>query len=215
MYINLAQIGKKLVRGDLEILVALKQVNTDYLLNELSENDLKRFEDLDFIERVKTYKKTDHPYKCLRLTKLAKQFLVDCSYEGSPDEQSEKITDWLVEVYKNKSGGIIKNKTEARRRIHWFKTITSIEGNYLAVLLQCFIQDTYDSTLGESVKDFMERNSRGVLSNMLDNVFWNPPNIMARHYTLADSPLCIYYENNRGYIEQRWNDLLDEEGNKK
>jgi len=52
MYINLKQTQKHLQRGDLELLVALKLVDTEYLNRELTEPDLSRFEALEFIERV-------------------------------------------------------------------------------------------------------------------------------------------------------------------
>ncbi len=215
MYINLHKTQKKLKRGQLELLVALKQVDIEYLLKELTEGDLSSFEALEFISRVKVKKKDEHPYTSLRLSPKGKEFLVGCSFEGAPDEQTEVIVNWLVGIYKKKSGGIVKNKKEIARRIHWFKTVTGITGNYLGILLSNFINDTYDSTTGDSVQEFMERNPRGVLSNMLDNVCWTPPNIMAKHYTLADSPLYTYYQDNEEYIKDLWEKLLDENGNKK
>lgn len=212
MYINLKQTQKYLIRGDLELLTAIKQVDTEYLNKELTETDLSRFEALEFIERVKTPKKGQTP---LRLTKKAKNYLNEISYEGSADSESEQIRDWLVKVYKLRKRGIVKNKTEILRRIQWFKTITGIKGNFLGILLQSFIQDTYDESLNLSVEDFMDKNPRGVLSNMLDLVCWNPPNNFARHYTLADSPLYKYFEDNQAYIEDLWEKRLDENGNQK
>lgn len=212
MYINLKQTQKYLIRGDLELLTAIKQVDTEYLNKELTETDLSRFEALEFIERVKTPKKGQTP---LRLTKKAKNYLNEISYEGSVDDETNVLADWLIGVYKNKPGGIVKNKTEFKRRLMWFKTITQISGNFLAVLLQAFISDTYNDKDGLTVREFMEQNPRGVLNNMLDILCWNPPNHFARNYTLADSPLYIYYENNQAYIEEMWAKTLDENGNRK
>lgn len=200
MYINLAKT-KNLERGDVELLVAIKQVETTYLIEHLSDSILERLESLSLISRVKPKKKGEHPYTCLRLSDKAKKLLIEMSFEGAADEESEKITSWLINIYKNKEGGIVKNKTETLRRIHWFKTVTEIKKNRLAILLKCFMEDTYDSESGESVKDFMNNNPRGVLSNMLDNVCWSPPNMMARHYTLADSPLYKYWEDNEEYVK--------------
>lgn len=212
MYINLKQVDKHLKRGDLELLTAIKQIDTEYLNRELTEADLSRFEALEFIERVKSPKKGETP---LRLSKKAKTYLNEISYEGSVDDETNILADWLIGVYKNKPGGIVKNKTEFKRRLMWFKTITEIRGNFLATLLQAFISDTYNDKDGLTVREFMEQNPRGVLNNMLDILCWNPPNHFARNYTLADSPLYIYYENNQAYIEEMWAKTLDENGNRK
>lgn len=210
MYINLSKTKQNFRRGDLELLVAIKQVNTEYLIIEMSENDLMQFEDLNFISRVKVKKKDEHPYKCLRLSETASRLLIEASYEGSADEESKTIAEWVIKIYKNKSGGIVKNKTEILRRLHWFKNATNITGNKLAILTQCFMEDTYDPSSGESVKDFMDSNSRGVLSNMADNIFWAPTSLYDKHKTLDKSPLYIYYEDNEDYIKQVWRDKLTE-----
>lgn len=141
--------------------------------------------------------------------------MVKLSYEGSPDDESKTIAEWIFSVFKNRSGGIIKNKTESIRRLYWFKTVTTIKGNFLALLIQSFFADTYDSNSGLSVKEFMEENKRGVLNQMCDNICWSPPNHFARNYTLADSPLYRYYEDNKDYIEEIWKTNLDEDGNRR
>jgi len=215
MYLNFNPIEKNLQRGDLELLVALKQVETDYLLKELTESDLKRFKTLDFISEVKLKKKTDHVYTTLRASDILKKLLISISFEGAPDDESKKIGEWVFSVFKNRSGGIIKNKTETIRRIHWFKTVTTIQGNFLALLIQSYFSDTYDANSGLSVKEFMDANPRGVLNQMADNIAWSPPNHFARNYTLADSPLYRYYEDNEQYIKSMWEANLDEAGNKK
>jgi len=215
MYINLTQTKKHLQRGDLELLCGLKQVDTGYLIQELSENDLERFKTLNFITEVKSGKKGDHPYSKLRLSDSAKKLLIECSFEGSPDEETKKIADWVFLVVKGRSGGIVKNKTECIRRLQWYKTISGISGNFLAILIQCFMTDTYDSNLGLSVKEFMESNPRGVLNNMADNIFFSPTSMFDKHYTLDKSPLQRYFEENEKYVKDLWNQSLDEFGNKK
>lgn len=215
MYLNFTPIQQALQRGDLELLTAIKQVETDYLLKELNESDLERFKTLNFISEVKLKKKGDHPYTTLRASDILKKLLISISFEGAPDEESKKIGEWIFSVFKNRSGGIIKNKTETIRRLHWFKSITRIEGNFLALLIQSYFSDTYDANSGVSVKDFMEENKRGVLNQMCDNICWSPPNHFARNYTLADSPLYRYYEDNQQYIENIWKTNLDEDGNRR
>lgn len=203
MYINF-KIAEKLKRGDLELLCAIKQTNIEYLIRELKDDDLERFRALEYISEVKPKNKDEHNYKRLRLSDKGKKLLVAMSFEGSVDSEAEILGDWLIKLYKNKSGGIVKNKTEIKRSIQWFKTVTGISGNKLALLFQCFLEDTYNEEDGMSVKEFMEYNPRGVLSNMLDYVCFNPTSVFDKHKTLDKSPLYNYYQDNQEYVEKVW-----------
>lgn len=205
MYINLSTFTKsQLLFSDLIFLCAISQTETTWLIENLTEDIYKRFETLSLIKHIKAKNKKEHFYESLRLSDRGKELLVNLSFEGAPDQETEIITEWLIKIYKSKSGGIVKNKTEIKRRVHWFKTQTQIAGNKLATLLQCFIQDTYDEQEGLTVKEFMEENPRGVLSNMLDNVCWNPTSLFDKHKTLDKSPLWQYYEDNKEYVHQVW-----------
>ena len=205
MYINLSVLGKSgLEYSDLVFLVAINQTETDWLIENLNEDVYRRFSAFSLITHIKQKSKKEHLYVSLRLSDSGKSLLVNLSYEGAVDSETEVIADWLINIYKAKSGGIVKNKTEIKRRIHWFKTATQIKGNKLAVLLQSFLQDTYNEQDGLTVKEFMEQNSRGVLSNMLDNVCFNPTSVFDKHKTLDKSPLWQYYEENIEYINKVW-----------
>jgi hypothetical protein len=204
MYVNLAVLGKSgLEYSDLVFLAGINQTETEWLIENFKESDYERFERLNLIKHVKG-KKSDHLYVTVRVSDIAKKLLADLSYEGSADKEAEILADWIINIYKSKSGGIVKNKTEIKRRIQWFKTITQIKENKLAILLQCFMQDTYNENDGLSVKEFMEQNKRGVLSNMCDNICWNPTSLYDKHKTLDKSPLWQYYEDNLEYINQVW-----------
>jgi hypothetical protein len=205
MYINLSVfVSSGLEPSDLLFLAAINQTHTDWLIENLNEDRYKRFEVLSLLKHIKQKSKKEHPYVSLRLSDDAKQLLADLSYEGDVDEETIIIGDWLIKVYKAKSGGIVKNKTEIKRRIQWFKTITQISGNRLGVLFQCFIQDTYNPQDGLTVKEFMEKNPRGVLSNMCDNICWSPTSLYDKHKTLDKSPLWQYYSDNTEYINKVW-----------
>ena len=203
MYINLSVLGKSgLEYSDLVFLAAIKQVDKD-VLEKLTGDVFNRLEGLSLLTSIKG-KKGDNPIYNIRLSEKGKKLMANLSFEGAVDEETEVIADWLINIYKSKSGGIVKNKTETKRRIQWFKTVTQIKGNKLAVLLQCFLQDTYNEQDGLTVKEFMEQNSRGVLSNMLDNVCFNPTSVFDKHKTLDKSPLWQYYEENIEYINKVW-----------
>ena len=214
MYINLSVLGKSgLEYSDLVFLAAIKQVDKD-VLEKLTGDVFNRLEGLSLLTSIKG-KKGDNPIYNIRLSEKGKKLMTDLSFEGAVDDESEKIRDWVVSVYKNKNGGIVKNKTELGRRIHWFKTITEIKGNFLAVLIQCVMQDTYDPECGQSFYDAKKDNSRLILSNLAENLFWMPQSHFDRHYTLDKSPLFTYFEDNQEYIKQVWNQLLNEDGSRK
>lgn len=203
MYINYSLFIKSgLSADDLLALLAAKQIEKEVLLT-LTEDKISRLEELSLVTYIKGKVNEDKRLK-LRLSDKGKELLNNLSFEGAVDSESSVIVDWLIKVYKAKSGGIIKNKQEILRRIHWFKTITQISGNHLALLLQCFINDTYNPDSGESVQEFMKNNPRGVLNNMLDNLAWSPTSIMDKHKTLDKSPLYIYYTNNLEYVKEVW-----------
>lgn len=205
MYINISVLSKSgLEYSDLIFLAAINQIETEWLIENFKDSDYERFERLSLIKHIKQKSKKEHLYVSLRLSDEGKQLLVNLSYEGAVDSETDIIADWLINIYKSKSGGIVKNKTETKRRIQWFKTATQIKGNKLAVLLQCFIQDTFNEQDGLTVKEFMEQNPRGVLSNMLDNVCWSPTSLYDKHKTLDKSPLWQYYEDNTEYINKIW-----------
>ena len=205
MYLNISVFTKSNLQfSDLVFLAAINQTETDWLIENLNEDVYRRFSAFSLITHIKQKSKKEHLYTSLRISEVGAKFLADISYEGAVDSETEVIADWLINIYKAKSGGIVKNKTEIKRRIHWFKTATQIKGNKLAVLLQSFLQDTYNEQDGLTVKEFMEQNSRGVLSNMLDNVCFNPTSVFDKHKTLDKSPLWQYYEENIEYINKVW-----------
>ena len=205
MYLNISVFTKSNLQfSDLVFLAAINQTETDWLIENLNEDVYRRFSAFSLIKHIKQKSKKEHLYTSLRISEVGAKFLADISYEGAVDSETEVIADWLINIYKTKSGGIVKNKTEIKRRIHWFKTVTQIKGNKLAVLLQSFLQDTYNEQDGLTVKEFMEQNSRGVLSNMLDNICFNPTSVFDKHKTLDKSPLWQYYEENIEYINKVW-----------
>jgi len=207
MYINF-KISSSLLCGDIEKLTAIKQKEIEWLSKNLPDTDLRRFEELSLISRVKTKKKNESPLESLRLSDKGKKLLMDLSYEGAPDEQTNILLNWLIQIYKSKKNGIIKNKTECARRLFWWKTITKIEGNKLAVLLSQFVADSFipenPKNFAEEFREFKENNSRGVISNMLDNICWQADSMFDKHYTLDKSPLYRYYTDNEEFIKNIW-----------
>lgn len=211
MYIDLEYLSKKeLSPNELVCLVAIKQgfkklINEDYL---------EKFSEQGFIKYVKG-KKDSQLVDLVRLDKKGKDLLVRLSYAGVVDEETDRLSAWLMNVYKNKEGGFVKNKAEFKRRLHWFKTITKIEGNFLAILINLSLQDMYDVNCGVSYFDYKKDNPRTILSNLGENLFFRPDSHFDKHYTLDKSPLYTYYEDNIEHVEASWEQHLDADGNRK
>lgn len=214
MYINLPLLESVNLTGeDLINLIASKQAEVSFL-EKMSEDSYNRLLTYGYIKHINAKNKKEHKFASVRLSDSGKKILVELSFEGVVDEETKVLAEWVKSVYKNKSGGIVKNAKELERRIHWFKTITNIKGNFLAILIQHAMQDTYNPDYGGSFAEYKNLNPRAILSNLAENLFWMPSSIMDKHKTLDKSPLYTYYEDNKDYIENIWKKTLDEEGNK-
>ena len=189
-------------------LLAIKQKQTE----EIDTDVLGRFEELGYVSYTKG-KKNQDIRELVRLSDKASKLLNDLSFAGASDEETEKIAEWIIGVYKNKEGGIVKNKTELKRRIQWFKEITQIKGNFLAVLIQLAMLDTYNPECGQSFYEAKKENPRLILSNMAENLLWMPASHFDKNYSLDKSPLYTYFEDNEQYVKQVWAQKLDEGGN--
>lgn len=211
MYLNFNLYPEQLFPEDLFYLLAIKQVNMNIVV---PDDVLSRFETLSLVKYVKGKAKEEKRLK-LRISDKGKDLLVKLSFEGSYDLESEKLADWLISIYRSKGGGMVKNKVEVKRRLHWWKKITDIRGNFLAVLLQCAIQDSYNPESDESFFEFKKKNPRAIWSNMAENLLWKPGSIHDKYKTLDKSPLYMYYEDNKEYIENIWRTKLNADGSVK
>lgn len=197
MYINFKKLHKnKLDLDQVLFLCAVQQkepqeVQDLYFKEEYLEQGLEQ-------GLLKKLKKGE-----IRIDTKGTKLLKDLSSSGNISENTEIIVDWLIKVYRSRNGGV-KNKKETQRRCQWFSDETGIDGNHLAVLLRCFIADTYNSDCGMSIEEAKKENSRLQLSVLTDNIFWNPPNHFARNYTLDNSPLWNYFDDYTDFIKEQW-----------
>lgn len=199
MYINFKVLDKftsLFSVSDLLYLCAVKQQDEESMKEIGEKISVIRLLEHNYIKTLKNGE--------VRLDKKGTELLKNISKSDEITEDTEKLCEWLVKVYKGREDGIVKNKQELKRRCQWFQDQTGIYKNKLALLLQCFIQDSYTKETGLTISEFKVENPRMVLSNMVDNVFWKPKDNFARHYNLTDSPLYQYYEDNKEYIESVW-----------
>lgn len=198
MYINFTVLEKFLEKGwkleDLLYLCAIKNKDAEHA-EKYNENKEKLIE-AGFVKLLKD----GSP----RLDKKGTDFLNKVSKSDRISPETEKLSEWITNYYKKRKGGIVRNKSELKRRCEWYSNITGISGNALAVLVSLFIIDVYDSESGLSIEEFKEQNPRMVLNNMAENIFWKPNNHFSKNYTLEDSPLYEYFETNKKYVETQW-----------
>ena len=194
-YINFNQFRKlKLTEEFVFFLLAVKSEDKEYIENF---NDKQKSLEEGYIKQIKS---GDY-----RLDKKGKEVLNKLSKSDKISEETEKLAEWIANYYKNKKGGIVRNKKELQRRISWFSDQTSIRGNALAILISCYINDSFDESLGLSMQEFKEQNNgRMTLSFIPENVFWKPLNHFQKNYNLDESSLYNYYLDNQKYIEEQW-----------
>lgn len=173
-------------------LCAVKNKATIYLEDNFEVHRLQ-MEDKGYIKYVKPTRKGQPLYELVRIDKKGEKLLKDLSSATNISEDTKVLGEWLIKYYKDKKGGIVKNKTETLRRLQWFTDETGIVKNDLAVLLKNYLSDVYDPDCGLSITEAKEQNPRLQLSYEVANIFWRPRDNFDRHYKLDDSPLYNYY----------------------
>ncbi len=177
MYINFKayEKHKQLAMGDIELLVAINQKETDFLMDYYWKDSYERFERLSLIEHIKAKKKGEHPYISLRLSKEGKKLLEEL--ETPPvEEEDKKVFEWLKAHYK-KMGKEIGNGAKTQRHIRDFRIKTGIEKNNLLRLCIAFLSD----------EDNMQYN------NILEYAFYKAPTAFETKFNIEESRLYKYY----------------------
>lgn len=193
---NLDKFLKEFKTEDLFYILAVKQQDQENIEEYYSLNTNQKLLELKYLKQLKNGE--------LRLDKKGTEFLRDLGKSDEITDDTEKLSLWLIDLYKGREDGIVKNKQEIRRKLQWFSDQTGIYNNRLAVLLRCFMQDCYTKESGLTIQEFKEQNPRMCMNNMLDNLFFKPESMFDKHYTLSKSPLNNYFEDNQKYIEEVW-----------
>lgn len=143
MYINFSVFNSvELQKSDLVFLAAIKQIETDFLQKNLTEDDYTRFKELSLIKHIKTKKKNEHPYISLRLSDKGTKFINTVFSEPVAGEDEEILFNWLSKYYleRNKEVG---NPNRVKKLLAWFSNETGIYKNNLIKLIVDFLKDEY------------------------------------------------------------------------
>lgn len=176
MYINISVLLKsKLEFSDLVFLVAISQKDSQFLIDNLTDDCFRRLEALSLLTNIKRQKKDEHAYISLRLNDKGKQLLSELE-EADVEEQDSKVLDWMCEQYL-KVGKTTGNKKRTARHIRDFRIKSGIEKNNLIRLCLDFLSD----------EDNMEYN------NVLEYAFYKAPTAFQTRFNLEDSRLFKHY----------------------
>lgn len=182
MYINLSVFSKsQLVFSDLVFLCAISQTETNWLIENLTEDIYKRFEALSLTKHIKVKNKKSHLYECLRLSEVGKQLLSELE-EAPSLEEDFKVFVWLSNYYKN-AGKEIGNRKKTLSYIKDFRVKSGICKNNLIKL--CV--------------DFLNENEER--SNKLQFIFYYPKTVFATRFDLEESWLYSHYLKKEYYFK--------------
>ena len=198
---NLDVFFKSKITAEEFILLSVIQQNSNGSQRErLLELDSDYSSVSEYVKFVKAKNKTQSIHELIRLDKKGSKLLVDL-FTYSPSEDTEKIISWIETTYKS-MGKFIKNRKEACRRCEFFSKSTGIEKNKLAFLLQTFMQNVYNPDIhGDNFIEAKKQNPNLVLSNQVENIFWQKENVFSKHYSLDNSPLYTFYLDNEEFFD--------------
>ena len=184
MYINIEVFKKSgLQPNDILFLCAIKQCEEQFLIDYLTEDDYKRFEQLSLITHIKTSKKGEHLYKSLRLTQKGRDLMSELE-EPVQIEEDYIVWLWLSEHYKI-LGKEVGNGKRTQKHIRDFRVKSGIQKNNLITLCLDFIED----------EDNMKFNQN------LEFAFFKGMNAFQTRFNLEDSRLYKHYLKKEQYFK--------------
>ena len=190
----------KITAEDFVLLSVVQQNSNGSQRERLLELDSDYSSISEYVKFVNRKNKTQTLHDLVRLDKKGSKLLVDL-FTYSPSEDTEKIISWIETTYKS-MGKFIKNRKEACRRCEFFSKSTGIEKNKLAFLLQTFMQNVYNPDIhGDNFREAKKQNPNLILSNQVENIFWQKENVFSKHYSLDNSPLYTFYLDNEEFFD--------------
>lgn len=163
--------------------------SAEYLSNNLSDEDVKFFEDNEFITTVKPKRKSDTVYDLLRTTKKGNQFLEEVETEGVTEDDL-KLYEVLKTIYQEE-GKELGNQKRTKQFMAQFRVQSGIERNELFTLCREFIED--------------EENFK--YSIRLEYVFFKGASAFDTKFSIDQSRLYQYYLKREEYFQELFKQL--------
>src|SRR6187402_2746974 len=107
MFVNFSRLDKFLKEfkiEDLFFILAVKQQDQENIEEYYNLNSNQRLLESSYLKQIKNGE--------LRLDKKGTEFLRDLGKSDKISDDTEKLCSWLVELYKDREDGIVKNKQE-------------------------------------------------------------------------------------------------------
>lgn len=189
MYINFETLKKNNLNiGDLEILIAIKQLekqyieeNKEYIQNRLDSH----LYSLNILSEIKGKKNEESIFK-IRLNRKGRE-LLELLEEANILEEDKIVLDWLSKEYINR-GKEIGNSKRTLRHIRDFRIKSEISKNNLVILCLDFLKDDNN----------MEYNHK------LEYTFYKPPTLFQTKFNLEDSRLYRHYLKHKERIDKKF-----------
>ncbi len=183
MYINISVLKKSgLEYSDLVFLCAILQTETEWLIENLSEDIYSRFKELNLIKHIKQKSKKEHLYTSLRLSDAGKNLLSELE-EAEIAPEDKTVFEWL-KTYYLKAGKDIGNGAKTQRHIRDFRLKSGIQKNNLISL----------------VLDFLAENEER--SKKLEYIWYYPKTAFATRFDLEESWLWNHFIKNKERLEK-------------
>ena len=187
MAVNINYLMEKgLSYYDFTLLQLIAQ-NTDPKMHEeiiihMQEENLKRLHALDMLKLVNLKKKADHDYTRLRLSKKGKMVFRNAQIIDYTAADEALLTT-LSGVYEGVEKPI-GNDERVKQLIAWFRVETQYSRKMLYFAIIFFIGKHED-----------EKKTKYIPS--LENLLWKPNNVFASKWSLADSRLYQFINENK------------------
>lgn len=187
MAVNINYLMEKgLSYYDFTLLQLLAQ-NTDpkiyeELIIHMRDENLTRLHALDLIAMVKLKRKTDHDYTRMRLSKKGKEVFRNAQIIDYT-EADEKLEEALAAMY-GKLNKPVGNDVKVKQMIAWFRTETQYSRKMLYFAVQYFLGKHEDEGKVKYIPS-------------LENLLWKSSNVFAAKWSLADSRLYQFINENK------------------
>ena len=152
------------------------------IIINMTAEDLTRLHALDMLSLIKLKRKADHDYTRLRLSKKGKEAFRNAQIVDYTKED-ELLLEHLTGLYK-KMDKTVGNEVKVKQMIAWFRTEADFTRKHIYIAIKFFL-----------TKHQEEDKTKYIPS--LENLMWKSSNVFATKWSLADSRLYQFIQENK------------------